>query len=155
MDNVNYENTEMNQMQENVPQYYAPAYQHPVNRNLLKFILLSIITCGIYGIVTWCKMITELNVAASRYDGKRTCPYFAATVLGSCTFGIFLLVWQHNLANRVGAEVVRRGYDYKFSAVDFWLWGVLGSFIMVGPFVFLHKLLKSMNMINTSYNYYG
>lgn len=133
----------------------VPMYQHPTNRGLGKFILLTLITFGIYGMVTWCKMITELNVAASRYDGKRTCPYFAAMMLTTITYGVFAFVWQHNMANRIGAEVRRRGYDYKISASDFWLWGILGSFIFVGPFVYCHKLLKGMNLINSSYNVYG
>ena len=55
----------------------------------------------------------------------------------------------------MGAEVKRRGYDYKFGAGTYWLWSVLGSLIIVGPFVYLHKLMKCMNMINESYNYYG
>jgi len=105
--------------------------------------------------VVWCKLVTELNVVASRYDGKRTCPYFAASMLTSVTFGIYSFVWQHKMANRIGAELRRRGYDYKVSASDFWLWGILGSLIIVGPFVYCHKLLKGINMINSSYNIYG
>lgn len=138
-----------------MPYFPAPMYQHPTNRGLAKMILLSLVTFGIYGMVAWCKMITELNVAASRHDGKRTCPYFAAMMLTMITYGVFAFVWQHNLANRIGAELRRRGYDYKFGASDFWLWGILGSLIIVGPFVYCHKLLKSMNMINASYNMYG
>lgn len=154
--NVQYTNAPFAEQQYfTTTQSTVPAYQHPTNRGLAKMIFLSLITFGIYGIVAWCKIITELNVAASRYDGKRTCPYFAAYMLTSITFGIFALVWQHNLANRIGAEVRRRGYDYKVSASDFWLWGILGSLIIVGPFVYCHKLLKAMNIINSSYNMYG
>ena len=71
------------------------------------------------------------------------------------TYGIFAFVWQHKFTARVGAEVKRRGYNYDIGASDFWLWCVLGSLIIVGPFVYCHKLMKSMNMINASYNIYG
>lgn len=135
--------------------YSAPALQLPTNRGVAKMILLSLITFGIYGMVTWCKMVTEINITASRYDGKRTCPYFAMIWLNCFTYGIFGLVWQHKFSNRVGAEVRRRGYNYNFSAADMWLWGILGSLIIVGPFIYCHKLMKSMNMINTSYNICG
>ena len=138
-----------------MPAYYAPALQLPTNRGLAKMILFSLITFGIYGIVIWNKIASEINIVASRYDGKRTCPYFAAIWLTMFTYGIFALVWQHNFSNRVGYELKRRGYDYNFGASDFWLWGVLGSLIIVGPFVYCHKLLKAMNMINASYNIYG
>lgn len=153
--NPQFTNPQFTNSQSAMPRSIVPMYQHPTNRGLAKMILLSLVTFGIYGMVTWCKMITELNVAASRYDGKRTCPYFASMWLTMITYGIFSFVWQHNLANRIGAEVRRRGYDYKVSASDFWLWGILGSLIFVGPFVYCHKLLKAMNLINTSYNMYG
>ncbi|MDO4608907.1 MAG: DUF4234 domain-containing protein [Clostridia bacterium] len=137
------------------PQYYAPALQLPINRSLVKMIFLSLITFGIYGIVIWTKIVGEINIVASRYDGKRTCPYFATLWLTMITYGIFAFVWQHKFSARVGAEVKRRGYNYDFGAADFWLWCVLGSLIIIGPFVYCHKLMKSMNMINASYNIYG
>jgi len=155
MVNEQYNNAAYAQNEAVTPQYYGPIRKHPTDRGLVKFILLSLITFGIYGIVIYSRIIDELNITTCRYDGKKTCPYFAALVLTVYTFGIFALVWQHNLANRVGAEVLRRGYNYKFSANDFWLWGVLGSLIIVGPFIYYHKLLKAMNMINASYNIYG
>ena len=39
----------------------SPAVQLPTNRSLLKFILLSIITLGIYGLVVMTKISTEIN----------------------------------------------------------------------------------------------
>lgn len=137
------------------PQYFAPALQLPTNRSLLKMFFLSLITFGIYGIVIWTKIAGEINITASRYDGKRTCPYFATLFLTMITYGIFAFVWQHKFTSRVGAEVKRRGYNYNFGTGDFWLWCVLGSLIIVGPFIYCHKLMKSMNMINASFNIYG
>lgn len=134
---------------------YAPALQLPTGRGLLKMIFLSIITLGIYGIVIWCRISDEINIVASRSDGKRTMNYLGMMMLNSITFGIFGFVWNHKFANRIGAELVRRGYDYKFGASSYWLWNVLGSFILVGPYVYTYKLMKSMNMLNASYNYYG
>ena len=153
--NPQYTNPQYANQQYNAPHSIVPLYQHPTDRGLLKFILLSLVTFGIYGLVTWCKVTTEINIVASRYDGKRTCPFFAAFWLAYVTIGIYGLVWQHNMANRIGAEVRRRGYNYKLSATDFWLWGVLGSLIIVGPLVYCHKLLKAMNLINTNYNMVG
>lgn len=132
-----------------------PVIQLPVNRSLLKMVLLGLLTFGIYDIVIWCKMITELNIVASRYDGKRTMPYFAMIMLAPLTLGIYGFVWSHKLCGRIGAEVARRGYDYKFGASTFWIWNVLGSLILVGPFVYLHKLTRCMNIINGDFNECG
>ena len=141
-------------------QSYAPRTQPPkivlpTDRSLLKFVLLSIVTLGIYGIVTYCQIVTDLNIAASRYDGKRTMSYMGMCTLAPITCGILPLVWLHNLSNRIGDEARRRGYDCKFGAKDFWLWNVLGSVIVVGPFIYCHKMLKAMNNINESFNIYG
>ncbi len=100
-------------------------------------------------------MADEINITASRYDGRKTMPYFAMLALAPITYSIITLVWMHNFTNRIGTEARRRGYTTDFGAKDFWLWNVLGSFIIVGPFIYLHKLTKNMNMVNASYNYYG
>ena len=157
MDNqeLSYQNDMENTSFENVYEHYAPALQLKSDRGLLKFVLLTILTFGIYGIVTYSHISEELNIVASRYDGQRTMHYMLMTLLAPFTLGIYGLVWMHKLTKRVGAEVKRRGYDYQFGVKDFWLWNVLGSFIIVGPFIYCNKLLKSMNMINASYNYYG
>jgi hypothetical protein len=71
------------------------------------------------------------------------------------TLGIAPFVWSHRISNRIGGELQRRGFGYTFGAADFWLWGILGSLIVVGPFIFVHKFLKSMNLINEDYNQKG
>ena len=133
-----------------------PVIQLPTERGLLKMIFLGLITAGIYCFVIWDKIVTELNIVASRYDGKRTRPYLTAfTMLGPITLFIYPLVWIHGFCNRIGDELNRRGIDYKFSASTFWLWNVLGSLILVGPFVFTHKLMKAMNLLNADFNENG
>ena len=125
------------------------------NRSLLKFILLSIVTLGIYGIWVFCESVTSLNIAAVK-DGRRTNDYlFATTVLGILTVGIYTMVWYHKMSNRVSDELYNRGIDYKFNASTYWLWCILGCLIIVGPFVYTYKFLNSMNMICEDYNAKG
>ena len=134
----------------------TPARQLRTNRGLLKLILLSIITLGIYGLVVMCHISSEINEVASRYDGKKTMHYaLLFFVFSWLTLGIAPIVWQHRISNRIGNELQRRNQDYQFSAKTFWLWGVLGALIIVGPFVYTHKFLKSMNLINADYNING
>ncbi len=133
-----------------------PVIQLNTKRSLVKFILLSLITFGIYGIVVMSKISSDINTIASKYDGKSTMHYclvfFIFTVL---TLGIVPLVWSHRISNRIGNELVRRGIDYHFGAGTFWGWSILGTLIIVGPFIYLHKLLKSMNLLSENYNING
>lgn len=133
----------------------APLIQLPTGRGLWKMVLLGILTLGIYPTVIWSRMVTELNLAASRHDGKRTMPYLAMMLLVPLTLTVYMFVWFHGFCRRVGNELQRRRIDYTFGARDFWLWNILGSLILVGPFVYIHKLMKAMNLINGDFNVNG
>lgn len=135
---------------------YAPVGQLKTNRGLLKFILLSLITFGIYGIVVMSAVSTDINAIAGRYDGKKTMHYCLVYFLFSwLTLGIVPLVWSHKISARIGNELNRRGLSYSFGAGTFWGWGILGSLIFVGPFIYLHKMLKAMNILSADYNING
>ena len=129
--------------------------QLPTKRSLAKMFFLGLITLCIYPVVIWSRIVTELNIVASRHDGKRTMPYFAMVMLAPLTLGILPLVWMHNFCGRISDELNHRQIIYRFGARDYWLWGVLGSLILVGPFIFTHKLMKSMNKINDDFNRRG
>ncbi len=134
----------------------APVGQLKTNRGLLKFILLSIITLGIYSIVFFSGISTDINAIASRYDGKKTMHYCLLFFLvGPITLGIADLVWFHKISARIGAEANRRGLNVSFGAASFWLWNVLGALIIVGPFVYLYKLSATMNALAENYNRVG
>ncbi len=134
----------------------APVGQLKTNRSLLKLILLSLITFGIYGLVVWSAVSSDINTAASRYDGKKTMHYLLLLfIVSPLTLGIGALVWNHRLAKRIGKELTRRGIGYSVGAGTFWGWCVLGSLICVGPLVYTHKILKGMNLIAGHYNING
>ena len=133
-----------------------PAAQLKTNRSLVKFILLSIVTLGIYAIVVMSGISTAINTVASRYDNKKTMHFcLVALVFSWLTVGIVPLIWYHRISNRIGDEMRRRELGSDFSAKDFWLWGILGSLIIVGPFIYTHKLLSNMNKLAEDYNTVG
>ncbi len=134
----------------------APAKKLKTNKGLLKAILLSIITFGIYPLVVMSSISSDINIVASRYDGKKTMHFcLLAFIIVPLTFGIAGIVWYHRISNRIGNELKRRGISYSFSAADFWLWNVIGSIIFIGPFVYLHKMFKAVNKMNADYNING
>ncbi len=134
----------------------APVGQRKTNKGLLKTILLSFITFGIYPLVVMSAVSNDINIVASRYDGKKTMHFCLLFFLvAPITFGIAGIVWYHRISNRIGDELERRGVEYSFSAADYWLWSVLGSLIVVGPLVYIHKLFKATNLMNAHYNVNG
>ncbi len=148
------------------PQYQQPTYQAApqygavaqlrTNRSLAKVFFLSLITFGIYGLICYGNVTDDVNTVCSRYDGKKSMNYYLLFfIVGPITLEIATIVWMHNICNRIGSELQRRQINYSFSASDFWLWGVLGSLIVVGPFIFTHKFFKAVNQMNDSFNHYG
>ncbi len=134
----------------------VPACQLKTNRGLLKYILLSIVTFGIYSIVYYSTISSDLNLIASRYDGKKTMHFcLLLFVVAPLTLGIGAIVWMHRISARIGGELRRRGIAYSFGASTFWLWNMLGTLILVGPFVYLHKLSRAMNLLCQNYNAVG
>ncbi len=134
----------------------APVVQLKTNKSLAKFIFLSLITLGIYSLVIMSRVSEDTNIVCSRYDGKKTMHFcLLFFIVAPITLGIGALVWHHNICARIGAELNRRGVGYKFGAADFWLWGILGSLIIIGPFVFYHKLFKAVNLMNADFNAKG
>ncbi len=120
---------------------------------MVKFVLLSIITLGIYGIVVLSNISQEINQVASSRDGKHTMHYCLIFFIFSwLTLGIAPLVWYHRICNRIGNELAARSLPYSIGAGTYWGWAILGSLIVVGPFVFLYKFLKAMNILNEDYN---
>ena len=134
----------------------TPVAQLKTNRSLVKFILLSLVTFGIYALVVMSGVSTDINIVASRYDGKKTMHFCLLTfIFTPITGGIAALVWNHKISDRMGAELKRRGIDFNMSAGTFWLWGILGTLIVVGPLVYYSKLFKAMNLLAEDYNEKG
>ncbi len=138
------------------PMYQSPAVKLSTNRGLLKTILLSLVTFGIYGIVAYSKVSTDINTIASKYDGKKTMHYcLMMFVFSWLTFFIYPIVWMHKISERIGDELIRRNIDYKFNASTFWVYSFLLSFTLIGPLLYASKLFKAMNKLSESYNIYG
>ncbi len=130
--------------------------QLKTDRSLLKFILLSIVTCGIYPIVFWSSVSDDINLLASRRDGQKTMHYcLVFFLLGPITCSIVTLVWFHKISQRIGDEARARGVQTDLSSSTFWLWYILGSLIIVGPFIYVNKLCQAMNGSCQSFNQFG
>ena len=117
------------------------------NRNIFLFILLSIVTFGIYPIVAYCIMSNEINETCEG-DGKKTMFYLWAALLGIVTLGIFPLIWFYKAMERLKDNGYRYGVNVKHSGGEFLLWMLLGSFIVVGPIVAMCYFVSDVNQFS-------
>ena len=122
-------------------------------RSFVAYFFLNIITLGIYSLVQVSHIGSEVNLIASKHDGKHTMHFcWIVFIFSWLTLGIAPLVWYHRISNRIGNELRRRGVTSDFGADTFWLWFILGSLIYIGPFVYIYKRIAAMNQLNDLYN---
>ncbi len=133
----------------------APDKKLKTNRSLIKFLLLSIITAGIYSIIAMTELTNSLNTAIGIHGKKAMHFCLILFVVGPLTLGIGYIIWNHNMAVRIGNECERRGLNYNFGPSQYWLFGVLLLIIIIGPFIYLHKMFKAVNLICEDYNKLG
>lgn len=135
----------------------------PLNPNygMLKAVLLSLITLGIYGFFFLHKLSSDINRIASPSDGKKTMN--GALMMFLTTAGAFIpivnffifilpLIWYHTVSDRIGDQLRARQQQYSFGAGTYWGWAFFGAFILIGPFVYLYKLCYAMNLLCDNYN---
>ena len=119
-------------------------------RSMFSYIILSILTLGIYHIVFWTKLSKDVN-ALCEGDGKKTMKYVFCFLLNIVTVGIFGFVWKYKLAKRLQENATR--YDLKFSES--------GALVVVLAIVFAlfpvaqFVLVKNFNRMAVAYNEYN
>ena len=121
------------------------------NRSLLVFFLLSIVTLGIYSLFFWHGYARDMNIVCAN-DGKKTRGILAMIVFSLLTFGIYGLVWMYGVGDRIAFNSHKRGIYNNTTGSNVLLWNILGSFILIGPFVALHKLIDGLNKLSSDYN---
>jgi len=120
-------------------------------RGLLGLILLSLITFGIYGLYWIYKLAKDVNAICDG-DGKKTGGLLKYLLLGLITFGIYDLVWVYMLGDRLQDNAQKYNITIKESGGTVLLWLILGSLIIIGPFIALHIIIKNTNALAEEYN---
>jgi hypothetical protein len=130
---------------------YAPS-KLKTNREMWKLMLFNILTLGLYSIFFFMPLTFELDKIAPRPDRSKTMNYLFAYILAMFTGNIVMIVWMYMFTQRMEGALHDRDVEYDFSTSDFWIWYFVGSFFLVGPFVYFHKLCKAMNLLCADYN---
>jgi hypothetical protein len=68
------------------------------------------------------------------------------------TFGIYNLAWLYMLGDRLQDNAPKYNLSFKESGGTVLLWYILGSFIIIGPFIALHIIIKNTNALADEYN---
>ena len=122
------------------------------DRGLASYIILSIITCGIYGYYFIYKMAHDVNIACDG-DGENTSGLVAFILLSMITCGIYAWYWYYKLGNRLANNAGRYGLCIQENGTTVLMWCIFGTLICgIGPFIAMHILIKNSNMICNAYN---
>ena len=122
------------------------------DRSLVAYILLSIITCGIYGYYFIYTVARDINIACDD-DDEETAGLGMFILLSFITCGFYGLWWEYKLGNRLQKNGPAYGLDIQENGTTILLWRILGSLICaVGTFIGSYLLIKNVNLICDAYN---
>lgn len=122
------------------------------DRNIFVFIILNIITCGIYGLYTIYSLANDVNKACEG-DGQTTSGLLVFILLSIVTCGIYSFYWYYALANRIAANAPRYGMNFQENGTSVLLWMLLGSLLCgIGYWIAYHIIFKNMNILAAAYN---
>ena len=120
-------------------------------KSLVKLILLSIVTLGIYGLWFLYAYIRDINILCEG-DGKDSMHFILVCLLSSITFGIYSAFWMYIQGDRLYNNAERYGLKFNESGTTIVLWYLAGSFIIVGPFFAWYFMINNQNEMIKVYN---
>ncbi len=121
------------------------------NRGLMKYVLLTLVTCGFYSWYFIYKLAADVNVICEG-DGEHTDGLLKLILLSLCTCGIYSWVWYYKLGNRLWKNAQRYGLIFAENGTSVLLWQLFGSALCgIGPFVAMNIIIKNTNALATQY----
>lgn len=120
-------------------------------RSLIVFILLTIVTLGIYPLFFWHSYVRDVNTLCAG-DGRNTRGVFALIVFSILTLGIYGYVWTYGMQNRLRDNASKYNAGVIKGGGSVLLWQIFGVLLFgVGPLVALYIQIDSINRM--AYNY--
>ena len=122
------------------------------DRSLVLYILLGILTCGIYQLYVFYTIMRDVNVACDG-DGRHTPGLLEFILFGILTCGIYDLYWLYSVGNRLADNAPRYGLHFQENGTTLLLWMLIGSLLcFIGSYVGIYFLLNNVNAICSAYN---
>lgn len=121
-------------------------------RSFAAYLILTIITCGIYGIVFWYSYTEDINRVCAG-DGEESPNYIIVMLLSFITCGIYGIYWCYKQANRLKNAGPRYGVTVSEGGSEFLVWYLVGMLLcFVGSLISYNILIKNMNLLADAYN---
>ena len=123
------------------------------NRSVFTYILLSIVTCGLYSLYFIYALAKDVNIMCSA-DGKHTSGLLALIILTFLTCGIYGIYWEYCVAERIGNAQARLGQPKDIDGVKFLLFSLIGAVTACGLISLygMHLLCEGSNKVARSFN---
>ena len=122
------------------------------DRSLLAYVLLCIITCGIYGYYFIYTVARDVNIACAD-DDEETAGLGVYILLSFVTCGFYNLYWMYKLGNRLAKNAPEFGLTMPENGTTIVLWKLLGALVcFIGSFVGDYILIKNTNEICAAWN---
>ena len=131
---------------------FQPGAPLKTDRSLAAYILLSIITCGIYGYYFIYSVARDINIACDD-DDEETGGLGVYILLSIVTCGLYGIWWEYKLGNRLQKNGPAFGLSIQENGTTILLWRLLGcALCFVGTFVGSYILIRNVNLICDAYN---
>ena len=117
-------------------------------RKIAKYVLLQIVTLGIYGLFFWSDWTEDVNKMCED-DNKERANYILVFVLDIFTFGIFSLIWNYSMSERMYRIAPKYGIELKYGGSRVLLLRTILFFLPVFGSV---AKLKMFNTLAVAYN---
>lgn len=122
------------------------------DRNMWKLVLLDIVTLGLYSVFFFIPFASDLDKIAPDQYHRKTMGYLPAYILSLFTLSLVLVFWFHEISMRVEEALSRRNIDYEFTTGTYWIFYFCGPLMLIGRFIYFHKLCTAMNLLCEDYN---
>lgn len=132
----------------------APMGYGPVksDRSLIGWLLLSIVTCGIYSYYFLYCLARDINTMCQE-DGDSTPGIAAFILLSFVTCGFYALYWYYKIGNRLQANAPRYGLVFQENGTTILMWQIVGALLCcLGSIFAMNIIIKNTNAMATVYN---
>ena len=124
------------------------------DRSLLMYILLTIVTCGIYGLYFLYALARDVNDMCDHEDGHHTAGLLKYFLLTLVTCGIYSFYWNYKLGNRLQSNCNERyGLNIQENGTSVLLWMLLGTFVCgIFSLIGMNIIINNTNALAAAFN---
>lgn len=122
------------------------------DRSLPMWIILSIVTCGIYSWYFLYELARDMNVMCQN-DGETTPGLAQFILLSIVTCGFYAYWWYYKIGNRMQTNAPRYGLQFQENGTTILMWQIVGALLCgLGPIFAMNIIIKNTNAMAAAYN---